>query len=184
MKTLSWRILVLGLIYLLRTTVFAQKILPGRVTYTAKLTFQTYGFPFKNLGSAFKNIGGAINIDYAYNKAGNLQQSFTVGYQSHTQHEAGYYLNTQFFYRLNVFNTLEPAVGFGVGRLITVANNRSPFYEIENNTWKKSKQQTQGHWQTPLSLNLGFRTSLPNGTTITPFIGYDATPLSNTTTPS
>ncbi|WP_146153594.1 hypothetical protein [Adhaeribacter arboris] len=177
MQTLSQRILVLGLSYLVSTSVFAQKILLEKVSYSAKLTFQAYGFPFKNLGSSFKNIGGAIGIDYAYNKARNLQQSFTLGYQSHRQHEAGYYINTQFFYRPHLFNILEPAVGLGIGRLITVANSRNAFYEIENNTWKKSKQQTQGHWQTPISLNLGFRTHLANGTMVTPFVGYDATPI-------
>src|SRR3712207_5521119 len=98
MKKIVSVLLTIALSCLVGYPAFTQNNLPSRLSYSVKVTFQTYGLPFKNLGNSFKNIGGAFSVDYAYNKSGNLQQSFILGYQSHIQHEAGYYLNTQFCY--------------------------------------------------------------------------------------
>jgi hypothetical protein len=155
----------------------AQEYRQSRLIYSAKLTFQAYGLPFKNVSQSFRNVGGAIGIDYVYNRSQTLYQSFTVGFQSHTEHERLLYVNTQFAYRPLLFNRIEPGFALGVGRAVAMSNPKNPYYELENSSWKKSTQQTQGHWQVPLSLSMGYRTKLANGTTLTPYIGYEATPI-------
>ncbi len=171
-------ILTLTLSCLLSQTAFAQAPLTSRLIYSAKLTFQAYGLPSKNVGTSFKNVGLAVGVDYAYNQKRNLFQSFTVGYQSHNQHETGYYLNTQLVYRPVLFRVLEPSIGIGVGRMLAVSNAKNQFYEIDNGSWSKSSRQTKGHWQAPISVGLGFRTKT-TGTSITPFINYEAVPIIN-----
>lgn len=171
-------ILALTLSCLLHQNTAAQTPISSRLTYSAKLTFQAYGLPSENLGSNFKNLGLAMGVDYAYNQKRNLFQSFTVGYQSHNQHETGYYLNTQFVYRPVLFRVLEPSIGMGVGRMLAVSNSKNQFYEMENGSWSKSSRQTKGHWQAPISLGIGFRAKT-TGTSITPFISYEAVPIIN-----
>ncbi|MDQ4140192.1 MAG: hypothetical protein M3142_06670 [Bacteroidota bacterium] len=177
-KPLIQSILALTLSCLLSNAALAQAPIAPRLLYSAKLTFQAYGLPSKNLGDSFKNVGFALGIDYAYNQKRNLFQSFSVGYQSHTQHETGYYVNTQFVYRPVVFRVLEPSIGIGLGRMLAVSNSKNQFYEIDNGSWSKSNRQTIGHWQAPISLGLGFRTKT-TGINITPFIGYEAVPIIN-----
>ncbi len=177
-KTLIKSVFILTLSCLLNQLASAQAPLTSRLTYSAKLTFQAYGLPGKDLNNNLKNVGLAIGVDYAYNQKRNLFQSFTLGYQSHNQHETGYYLNTQLVYRPVLFRVLEPSIGLGVGRLLAVSNAKNPFYEIDNGSWNKSSRQTKGHWQAPISLGLGFRAKT-TGTSITPFIGYEAVPIIN-----
>lgn len=155
----------------------AQDYRQSRLVYSAKLTFQAYGLPFKNLSQSFRNVGGAIGIDYVYNRSQTLYQSVTVGFQRHTTHERLVYVNTQFAYRPLLFNRIEPGLALGIGRAVAISNSQNPYYEMENGSWKKSTHQTQGHWQVPLSMSLGYRTTLANSTTFTPYIGYETTPI-------
>jgi hypothetical protein len=164
------------LLYLTTQDSMAQATIQRRLVYSAKLTFQSYGLPFKNLQDSFKNLGGAIGIDYAYNRSQNLYQSFTVGFQHHTEHERLIYVNTQLAYRPLLFKVLEPGFAIGLGRAVALSNPRNPYYELENGAWKKGRQN-QGHWQVPLSLSMGYRTKMANGTVLTPYISYEATPI-------
>lgn len=157
--------------------IHAQDYRQSRLVYSAKLTFQAYGLPFKNLAQSFRNVGGAIGVDYVYNRSQILYQSVTIGFQRHTAHERLVYVNTQFAYRPLLFNRIEPGLALGIGRAVAISNSQNPYYELANGSWKKSTQQTQGHWQVPLSLSMGYRTTLANGTTFTPYIGYETTPI-------
>jgi hypothetical protein len=171
---------ILTIICLLSLTTYnsmAQATRQQRLIYSAKITFQSYGLPFKNIQDGFKNLGGAVSIDYAYNQSQNIYQSVTVGFQHHTEHERLIYVNTQLAYRPLLFKVLEPGFALGLGRAVALSNTRNPYYELENGTWKKSRSQSQGHWQAPLSLSMGYRTKMANGTVLTPYVSYEATPL-------
>ncbi len=168
---------IFSIVSLFSHSSMAQERIPGRLVYSAKLTFQSYGLPFKNLQDSFRNIGAAIVVDYAYNRSQNLYQSFTLGFQHHTEHEQLWYVNTQLAYRPLLFKHVEPGLAIGIGRALAVSNSRNPYYELENGTWKKSSRQSQGHWQVPLSVSLGYQTKISQGTILTPYISYEATPI-------
>lgn len=141
--------------------------------YHAKVTFQAYGLPTQNVTKGFKNIGVALGVDVAYNSKRNLQQSFTLGYQAHSQHETNYYLNTQLQYRPIIGNHCEPNIGIGVGRVIAISNPKNRFYELnKSGTWTKSDRQSTGHWQVPITIGFGYRIETPN-TVLVPFLNYD-----------
>jgi hypothetical protein len=180
MQQLTQTVKILATICLLCLTAqssIAQETMQRRLVYSARLTFQSYGLPFKNLQDSFKNIGGAIGIDYAYNRSHNIYQSFTFGFQHHSEHERLWYVNTQLAYRPLIFKHIEPGFAIGIGRAMTLSNTRNSYYQLENGAWKKSHRQSQGHWQAPISLSMGYRTKLTNGTVLTPYISYEATPL-------
>jgi hypothetical protein len=155
----------------------AQEVTSSRFIYSARLTFQSYGLPFKNLREGFKNIGGAIGVDYAYNKSQNLLQSFSLGFQHHTEHEQILYINTQLAYRPLLFDKLEPGIAIGIGRALAISNPGNPYYELEHGTWKRSSHQKTWHWQLPVSLSMGYRIRQANGRVFTPYIGYEAATL-------
>lgn len=175
MKNSKTRHLLLAASVLLTLHVSAQPV--RRITYSARLAFQAYGLPLQNLRQSFRNIGGSVGVDYAYNPARTLHQSFTLGFQGHTEHEHSFYLHTQLAYRPRVLKRVEPAIAIGVGRLLSFANPKNPYYEAGEGGWQKSGRQGQGHWFVPLTASLGYRLRPAAGTVLTPFVGYEVSPI-------
>ncbi|MBD0257030.1 MAG: hypothetical protein ICV83_15035 [Cytophagales bacterium] len=161
----------------LHLSLTAQPVRPSRLTYSARLTFQAYGLPFQNLREGFRNVGGSVGVDYAYNAARTLHQTVALGYQGHTEHEQGFYLHTQLAYRPLLLHRIEPGIAIGVGRLLSVANPKNPYYQVGDGGWQRSGKQTQGHWLVPLTASLGYRVQAAGGTVLTPFVAYEVSPV-------
>jgi hypothetical protein len=63
--------------------------------------------------------------------------------------------------------------------MLSFSNSNNPYYEAGDGGWKKSSRQYQGHWQAPITFGLGYKTTTAGGATITPFVGYEITPVIN-----
>lgn len=165
--------LSLALQFGLSSMAYPQQAFDQRLTYSIKFTLQGYNIPFKNKNFSLKNIGGALGVDYSYNSSQTVFQTFTLGLFHNKEHGNNYYLNTQVTYRPVVFSRLEPGISIGIGRILSFSHKSNPYYKLEPGGWTKTHKQSTGRWQVPIALNAGYNITGPNGSRITPFIGYE-----------
>jgi hypothetical protein len=167
----------------LTTGILLVSAVPGqaqalqRINFSAKLSSQAYGLPFRNVADGARNLGASVAVSYAYNQRQNLGQTVQLGVQTHVEQGNMYFVNTQVAYQPTLGRHLQPGIAFGVGRVVAAANPQNPYYEQNTDgTWQKSRQY-QAHWQAPLTLSLGYKVQRPAGLQLTPFVDYQVTPI-------
>jgi hypothetical protein len=136
------------------------------------VNFQTIATPFHNLNNNFRNCGIKIGTEIAYNKNGNLLQSFNIGYYRNRLNGDGLYVNSEFIYRPKIYKPIHIEIKLGPG-VADVFLPTQPYEPDGNGNWHKASNYGKLALQVHGSLGIWYQSIAINKIRLSPFIQYE-----------